>query len=117
MRCHPALEHNAATNELWARLDETSPRYVCVADRAATSPDSKFAKISLRCSGARALHAARKETRRWDAAQVTESADANDSDAALALEPLDLTGYFCNCYARHYSGELPARVVNQIGLA
>ena len=38
---------------------------------------------------------------------AVESGDARDVE--LAVEPLALTGYFVNCYGRHYKGELPAR--------
>ena len=47
---------------------------------------------------------------RWVCVSERAAVDAGDArDTELAVEPLALTGYFVNCYGRHYKGELPAR--------
>ena len=42
------------------------------------------------------------------------AATEGENDATLALEAVEMTGYFCNCYARHYAGELPARTAPRL---
>ena len=102
------MRHDTVSNEVWALLDDaaghTTERWVCVSERACCAEGD---------ADATAAAPSHQSVSSWRSC-ARGGALACAANELLALERVPVSGFFLNCYARHYAqGELPARAVAQ----